>query len=193
MAKKVALNPKELMAAETSAVNLTFKNLEVAAASNTFEDNESENDESGDGSGEDSGDGGENSGSDDGKQSPDKVSRCMVRCNNSQLLPYVSICCAMSMQVVGKEGWLYRENEPQLRLAEPFTKVTNWMTFSCSELKLIAATEFLHCRCGCQCWSGGSCSQKTVEPTVAPLLYLRRLGKSRASASGTSTWCPARK
>jgi hypothetical protein len=26
-------------------------------------------------------------------------------------------------QVVGKEGWLYRENEPQLRLAEPFTKV----------------------------------------------------------------------
>jgi hypothetical protein len=73
MSRKVALNPKELMAAETSAVNLTFKNLEVAAASNTFDDNESENDESGNGSGDDSGDGNDKSESDSGEQGPDKV------------------------------------------------------------------------------------------------------------------------
>jgi hypothetical protein len=88
MSKKVALNPKELMAAETSAVNLTFKNLEVAAASNTFDDNESENDESGGESGDDSGDGNGRGESDDGdgEQSPDKVSRSLFPPNIGQLL-----------------------------------------------------------------------------------------------------------
>lgn len=76
MSKKVALSPKELMAAETSAVNLTFKNLEVAAASNTFDDNESENEGSGDGSGDGSDDGsddGSGDGSDNGEPGNEKV------------------------------------------------------------------------------------------------------------------------